>query len=108
MDVPSDLPVAVIAQFLDLDLAILASPPLAYEEYARSIRQEYIHVPEQTYREARGRVLQGFLGRDKLFLGNGKEQEEARARLNLSTEIATLDSAGNVEFLPTSGDIDSV
>jgi predicted metal-dependent HD superfamily phosphohydrolase len=88
--IPGGLPVAVIAQFLDLDLAILAAPAEKYKEYAKAIRQEYIHVPDQAYREGRGQVLRGFLGRGRLFFSEENCQLEAVARTNLSAEITTL------------------
>jgi predicted metal-dependent HD superfamily phosphohydrolase len=94
--IASDLPNTVIAQFLDLDLAILASPPDIYEEYAKNVRQEYIHVPEQVYREARGKVLQAFVEREKLFFGDGKGEMEECARENIRTEIAALDATKDI------------
>lgn len=86
------LTLADAATFLDLDIGILASPPDRYKEYAREIREEYIHVSDKAYREGRTKVLDSFLSRGKLFVGAGefKHQEEEQARKNIAAEIARL------------------
>jgi predicted metal-dependent HD superfamily phosphohydrolase len=80
------------ALFLDLDLAILASPPAEFDRYDAAIRREYAHVPEADYRRGRRAVLEGFLRRDRLFftplLGAGAEE---RARANLRRAIDALE-----------------
>lgn len=80
--------------FLDMDLAILGASRPVYEEYARNIRREYIHVPEQLYRTKRPEFLQRFHASiDTLFrTSQMKERFVATARENLAWEIAFLQS----------------
>jgi predicted metal-dependent HD superfamily phosphohydrolase len=69
---------------LDIDLAILGATPERFAEYERQVRQEYAHVPEANYREARALVMQGFLARPRIFAtATFFERYEARARANL-------------------------
>jgi pantetheine-phosphate adenylyltransferase len=42
---------------LSVDLAILGQDDEVYQNYARAIRQEYIHLPDVKYREQRGGAL---------------------------------------------------
>jgi len=48
--------------FLDADLAVLGKQPAAYDHYAALIREEYQHVPHNTYCEKRADILESFLG----------------------------------------------
>jgi predicted metal-dependent HD superfamily phosphohydrolase len=77
---------------LDADLMILGAPTRAYRRYAAAIRAEYAHVPDVVYRDARARVLRGFLQRPRLFRGDwtGVEERELRARGNVRREIESL------------------
>ena len=76
---------------LDADLAILGATPDEYARYARAIRQEYAWVPEADYRRGRTTVLQGFLGRARIFrLDRTHECLDAVARHNLRDELAAL------------------
>src|SRR5262249_53292937 len=52
---------------VDVDLSILGRAPEVFDAYDRAIRVEYQWVPEQQYREARARILAGFLGRGVIF-----------------------------------------
>lgn len=79
------------AMLLDADLAILGAMPDRYEEYARAIREEYAHVPDETYRPARAAILRGFLQRDRIYRSPEMVDEEARARVNLAREIQALE-----------------
>ena len=75
------------AAFLDLDLGILAAPPGAYDAYARGVRAEYAHVPDEAWRAGRAMVLAGFADRDRLFLTDPlHEAWDARARANIARE----------------------
>ena len=76
---------------LDADLAILGALPDRYDEYARAIREEYAHVPDEAYRPARAAILRGFLERDRIYHSPAMVDEEARARVNLVREIQTLE-----------------
>ena len=75
----------------DADLAVLGATPAAYEGYAKAIRREFAHVPEEAYRRGRADVLRGLLQRDPLYYTRPMQLErEARARRNLRRELAAL------------------
>ncbi|MFN0180255.1 MAG: hypothetical protein ACKVZ0_15755 [Gemmatimonadales bacterium] len=78
------------AIFLDLDLAILGSPPDQYRRYAEAIRAEFRWVPGLIYRAKRIEVLGGFLRRKAIYLTDPFLDREGPARQNLAEEIATL------------------
>lgn len=79
------------AVLVDTDLAILGAPPERFDEYDRQVRQEYRHVPEFLYRRKRRQVLQGFLGRDRIYVtAPCFEAFEQQARMNLARAIAQL------------------
>jgi len=78
----------------DADVAILGQPPVVYQEYARAIRHEYAHVPDDAYRHGRGQVLTYFLGQQRLYqTDHFFRQLEEQARHNLNQELAALKSA---------------
>lgn len=81
-----------LAFFLDMDLAILGSNRATYEIYAKNIRREYIHVPEEVYRTKRAEILQNFQNADDLYRSPLKERFAAVARDNLQWEIELLRS----------------
>jgi predicted metal-dependent HD superfamily phosphohydrolase len=56
-----------LAVLLDLDLSTLAAAPAEYRGYSQAIRREYAHVPDELYRRGRRRVLEGFLGRQRIY-----------------------------------------
>lgn len=76
---------------IDADLAILGASAADYDRYAQAIRVEYAWVSEDDYRTGRLRVLEGFLGRGRLYytasLFNQREQEW---RANLRREVERL------------------
>lgn len=75
----------------DADLAILASPPKEYAEYAARVREEYGFVPDEAFREGRAAVLRQLLELPRLFrTPHGAAEWEARARHNLATELELL------------------
>ena len=77
--------------FLDADLAILGAPPETYAQYVEAIRREYAWVPELRYRRGRGRVLQSFLERSRIYQTPAMfARFETPARLNISLEIKAL------------------
>jgi predicted metal-dependent HD superfamily phosphohydrolase len=81
------------AVLISIDLAILATPPPVYEAYARAIRAEYAHVPEDAWRAGRTAVLQRFLDASVIFPHPGfRDAHEAQARANLAREIEQLRS----------------
>src|SRR5262245_21578013 len=80
-----------LALLLDLDLSTLAAAPDAYRRYASAIRREYAHVPDALYRRGRRQILDGFLARQRIYRTERLHGLwEARARANLSEEIAGL------------------
>ena len=76
------------ALLCDADLAILAADEHRYAEYTAAIRREYAHVPEETFRAGRSRVLRALLDLPSIYrLAPLKEAWEARARANLTREL---------------------
>jgi predicted metal-dependent HD superfamily phosphohydrolase len=77
--------------FLDADLAILGTAPAQYQDYARSIRQEYAWVPDADYKTGRTQVLESFLQRGRLYYTDLLFDElESIARTNMKQEIILL------------------
>ena len=77
--------------FLDADLAILGTDPVQYQDYARSIRQEYSWVSDAAYQAGRTKVLQSFLQRDRLYYTDLLfDQLESIARINIQQEITKI------------------
>jgi predicted metal-dependent HD superfamily phosphohydrolase len=76
---------------LDADLAILGSEPHSYDAYVNGVRAEYDFVDDPDWRMGRGRILQGFLDRPRIFATRYmQERLEQRARANIEAELATL------------------
>jgi pantetheine-phosphate adenylyltransferase len=79
---------------LGTDLAILGQPAEVYDTYARSVRVEYSHVDEASYRTGRGVILAHFLAgavAGTLYAdGYFRDMYGEAARENLTREIATL------------------
>ncbi len=76
---------------VDADLAILATNPVDYEEYAHAIRQEYGWVAEADYITGRQQVLERFLKRSHIyFTPLMSEFAEPSARGNIQAEIQSL------------------
>ena len=76
---------------VDIDLAILGSETARFEEYEMQIREEYAWVPESVYRQARRKILEGFLNREWIYsTAFFRAEHEARARENLSRSVARL------------------
>lgn len=85
---PGDLAGALLC---DADLAILASSPKRYAEYARDVHREYADLDEATFRRGRAEVLQALLAAPTLFRTPvAREEWEAAARRNASREIEAL------------------
>jgi predicted metal-dependent HD superfamily phosphohydrolase len=84
--------VADIAQFLDLDMSILASDPERYGLYARQIREEYAHIPQDEFVRGRAAFLRSASGRTT-YLTPQFEHLNARARRNMERELQLLTSA---------------
>lgn len=82
-----DLAAAVL---LDADLAILGAGPAAYEAYRRGVRAEFAHVDDEAWRQGRADVLRSFLSRAAIYRTTTGRALDARARVNLTAELATL------------------
>jgi predicted metal-dependent HD superfamily phosphohydrolase len=79
------------AVLLDADLAVLGAEPAAYQAYVNGIRAEYAHLHDHEWSSGRRSVLEGFLGRDAIYATpTAHDQWEARARANLTAELASL------------------
>lgn len=76
---------------LDADLAVLGSDPAAYAAYATGVRVEYGHLTDDVWRNGRASVLRRLLDRPSLYgTAPAREWWEARARANLTAELAAL------------------
>jgi predicted metal-dependent HD superfamily phosphohydrolase len=85
---PGDRNGALLA---DADLAILASPPERYDAYARAVRAEYAHVPDELFRAGRSHVLEHLLALPALYrIVPDRADWERAARANLDRELGTL------------------
>jgi predicted metal-dependent HD superfamily phosphohydrolase len=80
------------AVLLDADLAVLGSEPSAYQTYVAGIRAEYDHVDGPSWATGRGAVLRRLLDRPWLYSTDaGRTRWEARARANMTAELASLE-----------------
>lgn len=82
------------ALLLDIDLAILGSPPQRFEAYDRAVRAEYSWVPESVYRGKRREVLEGFLRPDLYRTGAARALVAEQAAANVRRTIAELAGSG--------------
>lgn len=75
----------------DADLAILASPPDRYREYAADVRVEYAHVADADFAAGRGAILTDLLDRPALFAtAPARALWEDAARANVAAELERL------------------
>lgn len=80
-----------LAHLLDADLWIFASHPTRYADYAASVRREYAHVHDNAFARGRAAILEAYLARPHLYATEAaRDLWEARARANVSREIAAL------------------
>ena len=76
---------------LDIDLAILGSPPERFNIYEQDVRREYAWVPLPVYREKRAALLKMFLNSERLYRSAPAfERFESQARINLTEAISKL------------------
>lgn len=80
---------------LDADLHISGESPEAYAAYVKGVRAEYAHVPPGAWQTGRGRVLESFLARPRIYHGDwaSVREREAAARRNLQAERNALNPA---------------
>ena len=82
---------ASVTQLLDADLSIFAASPQRYSEYTSAVRQEYAHVADADFAAGRGAILSRYLAQPTIYRSPAARQLwEARARVNLAAEIASL------------------
>jgi predicted metal-dependent HD superfamily phosphohydrolase len=88
---PDERAASDCALFLDMDLAILASPATPFAAYEAAVRREYGWVPEPMWIAGRRRVLEGFLARPNIYASpQFRSRCEAAARQNLVQALAAL------------------
>lgn len=81
------------AVLCDADLAILASDPATYDVYRRAVRVEYGHLDDRTFRSGRAAILEGFLGRSRIYTtALMRDRAESAARSNLRRELDELNA----------------
>lgn len=92
--------------FLDIDLSILAASSERYHQYARAIRLEYSHYPDDAYQKGRSAVLRRFLGDgspgNSLFASavyRDTLQANDSARTNLLWEVEELSKDPKSELI---------
>ncbi|MGE3109436.1 MAG: hypothetical protein AB7G11_15315 [Phycisphaerales bacterium] len=79
----------------DIDLAILGSDPVEYEEYRRAIRDEFAFASDEQFRTGRIAFLERMLERRSIFATPYCQREyEWRARDNLESELDRLRGGG--------------
>lgn len=80
-----------VAALHDADLWILNAPAERYSEYARQVRAEYAHVPDDLFAQGRSAILSDFAQREQLYrTAHARTQWQDVARTNLAAELATL------------------
>jgi len=76
---------------VDIDLAILGSEPVSYDQFEKAIAYEYQIVPAIVYRKKRRQILRSFMSREHIYQTDYyRERYEDRARLNLKRAIDQL------------------
>jgi predicted metal-dependent HD superfamily phosphohydrolase len=85
-------PLAGDAQWVvDIDLSILGQSDAVYRQFERNVRREYFFVRWPRYVAGRSMVLQGFLGRARIYGTDWFYQRyEAQARANLRHALEAL------------------
>lgn len=77
--------------FTDADLSVLGQEWETYARYAANVRNEYAVYPDVLYNPGRKKVLEHFLGMDRIFkTAHFHQQYEIQARENLKREYALL------------------
>ncbi len=76
---------------LDIDLAILGTDQVQYDQFEKNIRREYWWVLPWVYRKARAKILQGFLDAPSIYRSDYfRSMRELQARCNLQSTIRRL------------------
>ena len=81
------------AVLFDADLAILAADSARYDEYAKSVREEYREIRDDLFRPGRAQILEALLSNPSLYrTAAAHARFESPARANVAAEIARLTS----------------
>lgn len=85
---------SVLQNFMiDLDLAILGSDEIRFNEYERQIRQEYSFVSDEIYKIGRIDFIKKMLARPNIYLSQEfKDKYEVQAKSNLEKLQQTLEN----------------
>jgi predicted metal-dependent HD superfamily phosphohydrolase len=76
---------------LDADLSILGRSGEEYAKYAGEIRKEYSFYPDILYKPGRKKVINHFLGPDRIYKTNHfYDKYEIKARKNLEWELNSI------------------
>ena len=78
------------ALLCDADLSVLAAPAERYGAYVAGVRREHAHVDEAAFRAGRARVLRALLAGPLFRTPAGAARWEARARAQVTAEVARL------------------
>ena len=79
---------------VSIDLSILGSDPERYRQYAAAVRDEYTHVPDETWRVGRSAVLSHLLAANPLYPDPAfRVRLEDKARRNLAAELSSLSAS---------------
>ncbi|MGJ4997367.1 HD domain-containing protein [Bradyrhizobium sp. HKCCYLS3077] len=79
------------ALLVSIDLAVLGADEATYDAYARAIRREYAHVPDDAYRAGRAAVLERFASRPVIYPDPAFAAAlDGQARANLARELRQL------------------
>jgi predicted metal-dependent HD superfamily phosphohydrolase len=79
------------AAFHDADLWILSAPQERFDSYCDQVREEYAHVPDAAYGQARTAILEPLFHRDTIYrTTRALRGWETPARINLGRELARL------------------
>jgi predicted metal-dependent HD superfamily phosphohydrolase len=79
--------------FLDFDLSILGQSDEVYAQYAENIRKEYIHIPDDLFKQGRTAILIKLSEKGDIYkTAEFKKLYEDQAKLNMKNEIAKLAS----------------
>ncbi len=77
--------------FHDLDLAILGSPKVTYQEYATNIRKEYQHMPDEEFNAGRASFITKIMEKETIFQTEAfHDLFEETARENMRDELEQL------------------
>ena len=86
--VPDDMDAQTL---VDIDLCIIGRPDEEFDEYERSIRNEYSWVLDKQFKAVRASILQGFLDRPYIYYTKFFRQKyEDQARRNLKSSLIQL------------------